>query len=47
LKEFLDRRKRDIAKDKDGNWVFLAETAWVLQTVQEAFPKIEFRFTSE
>ena len=47
MKEFLDRRKRDIAKDKDDNWVFLAETAWTLQTVQEAFPKIEFRFTSE
>lgn len=47
LQAFLDRRKRDIAKDKDGEWVFLAETAWVLQTVQEAFPKVEFRFTSE
>lgn len=47
LQEFLERRKRDIARDKDGNWVFLAETAWVLQTVQENFPKIEFRFTSE
>jgi peptide chain release factor 3 len=47
LAEFLDRRKRDIAKDKDGNWVFMAETAWTLQTVQEAFPKINFRFTTE
>jgi peptide chain release factor 3 len=47
MKEFLDRRKRDIAEDKDGNVVFLAETQWVLQTVQETFPKIEFRFTSE
>jgi peptide chain release factor 3 len=47
LDEFLDRRKRDIARDNDGNLVFLAETAWILQTVQENFPKIEFRFTSE
>ena len=47
MKEFLDRRKRDIAKDKDDNPVFLAETSWVLQTVQENFPKIDFRFTSE
>lgn len=47
LAEFLDRRKRDIAKDKDGNLVFLAETAWVLQTVRENFPKVHFRFTSE
>lgn len=47
LQEFLERRKRDIAKDKDDNQVFLAETAWILQTVQENFPKINFRFTSE
>jgi peptide chain release factor 3 len=47
LQEFLERRKRDIAKDIDGAWVFLAETAWVLQTVQENFPKVRFSFTSE
>ncbi len=47
LQEFLERRKRDIARDRHGEWVFLAETAWILQTVQENFPKIRFRFTSE
>lgn len=47
FEEFKERRKRDIAKDKDGAWVFLAETAWTLQTVQENFPKIEFRFISD
>ena len=47
MEEFLDRRKRDIAIDSEGATVFLAETAWVLQTAQENFPKIEFRFTSE
>lgn len=47
MQEFLERRKRDIAKDIDGHYVFLAETAWVLQTAQENFPKIQFRFTSE
>ena len=47
MAEFLDRRKRDIAKDSEGALVFLAETAWTLQTVQEAFPKIAFHFTSE
>ena len=47
MEEFLDRRKRDIAVDSDGALVFLAETNWVLQTAQENFPKIEFRFTSE
>jgi peptide chain release factor 3 len=47
LDEFLDRRKRDIARDSEGQLVFLAETAWVLQTAQENFPKIRFSFTSE
>ncbi len=47
LAEFLDRRKRDIAKDNHGSLVFLAETAWILQTVQENFPKVQFHFTSE
>ena len=47
LDDFLDRRKRDIAVDHENNLVFLAETAWILQTVQENFPKVEFHFTSE
>jgi peptide chain release factor 3 len=47
LKEFLDRRKRDIATDKDGKKVFLAESQWILRTVQENFPDVVFRFTSE
>lgn len=47
LQEFMERRKRDIAKDIDDQSVFLAETAWILQTVQENFPKVQFRFTSE
>ncbi len=47
LAEFLDRRKRDIARDNHGDLVFLAETAWTLQTVRETFPKIEFHFTSD
>ncbi len=47
LQAFLERRKRDIAHDRYGQPVFLAETAWTLQTVQENFPHIRFRFTSE
>ena len=35
------------AKDKDGNWVFLAETAWILNTAIQQNPKIEFHTTSE
>lgn len=47
LQEFLSKRKRDMAVDKDGQPVFLAESAWVLKLAQENFPKIKFRFTSE
>lgn len=47
LQEFLERRKRDIARDIHGEPVFLAETNWTLQTVQENFPKIQFHFTSD
>ncbi len=47
IKEFIQRRRRDIAYDKEENLVFLAETAWQLKTVQENFPDLEFHFTSE
>ncbi len=47
LKQFQERRRRDMAHDKDGNLVFLAESAWTLKTVQENFPEVVFHFTSE
>ncbi|MCI5082450.1 MAG: peptide chain release factor 3, partial [Saprospiraceae bacterium] len=47
LKAFLSKRKRDIAKDKHGNLVFLAESAWTLKMAQENFPDIKFHFQSE
>ncbi len=47
MKEFLARRKKDIAKDKQGNYVFLAESAWMLKMAQENFPEMNFYFTSE
>lgn len=47
IKEFCERRKRDMAEDKDGKLVFLAESAWVLQTVKENSPEVDFHFTSE
>ena len=46
-KEFLTRRRRDLAKDIHNQWVFLAESAWILQTTQENHPEIVFSFTSE
>ncbi len=47
LKEFLTRRGRDIARDKLGNLVYLAESAWSLKMAQENHPKVQFHFTSE
>ena len=46
-KEFYERRKRDMAVDKDGKPVFLAESAWVLKSTQENFPDIQFHFQSD
>ena len=47
LKEFQSRRKKDLAHDKDGKLVFLAESAWALKMAQENHPDIEFHFSSE
>lgn len=45
--EFLSRRNRDIARDKDGHLVFLAESPWTLKMAQENHPEVGFHFTSE
>ncbi|MEY2905501.1 MAG: hypothetical protein RJA52_1517 [Bacteroidota bacterium] len=47
LQQFSERRKKDMAKDKEGKLVFLADSAWTLKTVQENFPEINFHFQSE
>jgi peptide chain release factor 3 len=47
LKEFISRRKKDLAKDTDDKLVFLAESAWTLKMAQENHPEVEFHFTSE
>ena len=46
-KEFLVRKSRQIAKDKHGNYVYLAQSAWDLNSTQDLFPSITFHFTSE
>ncbi len=47
FKEFQSRRKKDLAKDKDGNLVYLAESAWALKMAQDNHPEVEFHFTSD
>jgi peptide chain release factor 3 len=47
LKEFKTRRAKDLARDKGGHLVFLAESAWALKMAQENHPEVQFHFTSE
>lgn len=47
LRELEKKRKKDLAVDKDGKLVFLAESAWILKMAQENFPGVRFHFTSE
>jgi len=47
LKEFISRRKKNLAKDKDGQLVFLAESQYALNTVEESHPGVKFHFSSE
>lgn len=47
LDKLLKERKKDVARDKDGHFVFLAESAWALKMAQENYPDIKFHFKSE
>lgn len=47
LKDFKLRKHTNMAVDKHGRDVFLADTSYALALAQEKFPKIRFHFTSE
>jgi peptide chain release factor 3 len=47
MEEFVRIKQTEIAVDKDGNYVFLAPSAWMLRMAQENYPEIKFHFTSE
>lgn len=47
LKEFRQRRQKELATDTSGRLVFMAESAWMLKVTQEAHPLVQFHFTSE
>lgn len=47
LNEFIKSKYRHIAQDKDGKFVFMAESRSWLTMVQDNFPDINFHFTSE
>ncbi len=47
LQKFIENRFNQIAKDKDGLWVYLAETQWSLDREIREHPDIQFHFTSD
>ena len=47
LADFKKRKHTNMATDKHGRDVFLADTSYALQLAIEKFPDIRFRFTSE
>lgn len=47
LNDFLRAKAQYVAKDKDDNLVFLAETSFLLQMAEKDYPDITFHKTSE
>lgn len=47
LEKFIKAKAAYIAQDKDENFVFLAETPFLLQMAQTDYPDITFHFTSD
>ncbi len=47
LEAFIAARSHHIAWDKSDRPVFMAESEWMLKTTRQAYPDIEFHFTSE
>jgi len=47
IEDFCRYRGERIMTDKDGNFVYMAETAWIIKSLQEDFPGIRFHYTSE
>jgi peptide chain release factor 3 len=47
LKAFMDLNRGAMAKDRDGNPVFLAKSAWEVGYVADRYPKVKFAATRE
>jgi peptide chain release factor 3 len=47
LQDFVRFKQANIAEDKDGNLVYLAQSEWFLNTERTNNPGVEFHFTSE
>ncbi len=47
LKEFMDLNRGAMARDRDGNPVFLAKSAWEVGYVADRYPRVKFAATRE
>jgi peptide chain release factor 3 len=47
FKEFKRVKQRYLAKDKQGQLVFLADSAFTIQMTQSKYPTVKLHFTSE
>jgi len=47
LKDFKEKKHRNMAKDKHGRDVYLADSPYSLTMAEERYPKLKFQFTSE
>ncbi len=47
LKDFRLRKYQQLATDKEGREVYMAESAYNLQMAQDNFPEIKFHLSSE
>lgn len=47
LKEFISLNQGAMAKDRDGNPVFLAKSAWEVGYIVDRYPKVKFAATRE
>mgnify|MGYP001941702264 CR=1 FL=1 len=47
IDQFKKERYRSVAKDKHGQTVFLADSAFALQMVQDKYKNVQFHFKSE
>jgi peptide chain release factor 3 len=47
LNDFRLRKQQQLARDKQGREVFMAESPYALEMTREKFPEITFHFSSE
>jgi len=47
LDDFIKFRQHQVATDKDGNLVYLADSQWMLEQMMKNYPEVQFHFTSE